>query len=419
MEITALLETKGKLHNQMTALLEKSKSEKRDFTTEESETWDKLNAEYTRTDQTVQREQSEQDASRALAADRFVVRTITGKSADEQLTHAEQWRLAFCEYMRRGRDMSPQARIILDGAEERWPMVTRQQATTPGSAGGFLTNEEFSGEVAQALKRFGGMRQFGRVINTATGSTLNWPLLDETNELGGIVDENQPIAEQDMTFGQKQIGAFKYTSGQVLISWELLQDALVDPVNLIQDALVNRIGRVQNDHFTTGGGTTEPEGIVPAAPTVDASLAGAIDQADILGLFHAVDPAYRADASSAWMMNDAIAAAVRQIATGAGSVPLWAPSLERGVPDLLLGRPIVYNPSMTTSLAVGQVPILFGAGNRYLIRDVAPIRVLRLNEINALNGQVTFVAWSRSDGAPLIPETTVTEWAVKGLEMPA
>ena len=72
-----------------------------------------------------------------------------------------------------------------------------------------------------------------------------------------------------------------------------------------------------------------------------------------------------------------------------------------------------------TSLAVGEKPILFGAGNRYIIRDVAPVRVLRLDELNALSAQTTFVAFSRSDGAPLIAEETADEWAVKAMEMPA
>ena len=416
MELTAMLEEKGKIHHQLTTMLDLSKTEKRDFTDEETELWDKLNTDYTRIDQLGQLEHKKQEGARALAADAWVVRTITGKSEDEQLSTAEIERLALCEYMRRGRDISPEAKAILQASEERWPMVTRQQATAPGSAGGFLTNEEFSGEVANALKAFGGMRQFGRVVNTATGSTLNWPLLDETNELGGIVDENAPIASQDMTFGQKQIGAFKYTSGAVDISWELLQDSLVDVVSLIQDAIVRRIGRIQNQHFTDGAGTTEPEGVLSAAISVPSDGPLVITHGDVLDLFHSVDQAYRADSSAAWMMNDVIAAQVRRIATGSGSVPLWAPSLEAGVPDRLLGKPIIYNNDMDDTLAATDKPLMFGAGNRYLIRDVAPIRVLRLDEVNALSGMVTFVAWSRSDGAPLVAETTAT-WAIKALEM--
>ena len=416
--IAELLKDKNRIHTEMTSILDLSKREKRDFSDEERAKWDALNADYTRADQAIQLQTTKDKEARTLAADAYVVRTITGKSEDEQLTEAETYKLAFAEYIVRGRDMSPEARAIMTEAQDRWPAAIRQQATSPGSAGGFLTNEEFSNELAVALKRFGGMRQFARTIRTATGSVLNWPLNDETAIAGAIVGENQPIGDQDMLFGSKQIGAFKYTSEAVRISWELLQDSLIDPVSLIQDALVTRLGRIQNTHFTNGVGTTEPEGIVPAAPEVAADAAAAIEAADLYRLFHAVDPAYRADPSAAFMMNDGIAANIREINTGNG-IPLWVPSLQSAVPDQLLGKPIIYNADMADTVEALADVILFGAGNRYIIRDVAALRVLRLDEVAALSGQVVFVAWLRTDGAPLVPELIGTEWAVKKLTMAA
>ena len=415
MDIRALENEQGVIYTRMTELLAKPRNEKRDFTTEESAEWKRLNESYQQKKQQADVAKTEENNVRDIIADAYQIRAITGKSVDQQLNEQDRYRLAFADWMRQGKGMHERSRAILQRAHNDWPLAVRQQATTPGSAGGFLTNELFSGEIIDALKAFGGMRAYSRSVTTAQGTTMNWPTIDETSVVGQIIGENAAIQQGDMVFGQVQIGAFKYTSDYVLISWELLQDSLVDIVSLVQEKLVSRIGRIQNTHFTNGVGTTEPVGLVPSAATVDADVVSSIDAPDLYRLFHSVDPAYRNDPSCAWMFNDAIAAVIREINTAGATIPLWQPSLTAGVPDRLLGKPIVYNNDMTVTIATTERTMLFGAGNYYLVRDTGGVQVLRLDEINALSGQVTFLAWVRSDGVPLFAETTANEAPIKAL----
>jgi HK97 family phage major capsid protein len=65
---------------------------------------------------------------------------------------------------------------------------------------------------------------------------------------------------------------------------------------------------------------------------------------------------------------------------------------------MILGRPVVVNNSMDTSLAAGDVAMLFGDFSYYWIFDRQGIEMQRLNELYAATGQVGFLADKRFDG---------------------
>ena len=72
--------------------------------------------------------------------------------------------------------------------------------------------------------------------------------------------------------------------------------------------------------------------------------------------------------------------------------------MQAGVPDRLLGYKYVINQSMANAQAQSAKIILFGDFSKYKIRDVAGIRLVRLDELFAQTDQVGFVAFLRSDG---------------------
>jgi hypothetical protein len=65
-----------------------------------------------------------------------------------------------------------------------------------------------------------------------------------------------------------------------------------------QTAHAERIGRGTNQHFTTGTGSSQPQGIVTGATTgVTAAGVAAITADELIDLVHSVDPAYRRSAA--------------------------------------------------------------------------------------------------------------------------
>jgi HK97 family phage major capsid protein len=101
-----------------------------------------------------------------------------------------------------------------------------------------------------------------------------------------------------VAFGTVALNVFKFSSLDVAVPIELLQDSNVDSEAFVQNRLVTRIGRVTNRMFTTGTGSGQPNGVATAA-TVGVTAANGSSQViavtydSLVDLQHSVDPAYR------------------------------------------------------------------------------------------------------------------------------
>lgn len=267
-----------------------------------------------------------------------------------------------------------------------------------GAAGGYTVAPGFMRDLLVAQKAFGGMRAAARIITTDTGVDMAWPTMDDTANVATIVAENTAgAAGTDLAFGSKTLKAYMYRSGYLVISLELLQDSAFDFDTLIRDALAIRFARGQNAHFTTGNGTSQPEGVVTAATVGKTGTTGqttSVTTDDLIDLEHSIDPAYRAGA--AWMMNDGTFKAIKKLKDSQGR-PLFLPGFTVGASDTILGYPVVINQDMP-AMAANAKSIAFGNFQNYVIRDVMGLRITRLNERFAENGQVGFVAFQRTDG---------------------
>ena len=275
--------------------------------------------------------------------------------------------------------------------------LKRDMSLTVG-AGGYTVPEGFVASLEQALLEFGGVRQVADVIRTDGGGDLPWPTMNDTSNKGAILAEATTFSTSvDPTFGSVIFKAFKYSSKPIIVSNELLQDSAFDLAAMIGGWLGTRIGRIQNDHFSTGTGTTLPKGVVvSSAEGVVATSKTAITAAEVITLVHKLDPAYRTNAQ--WMFHDNILAAIRGLTDVTSGQFLWQPGMQAGVPDRLLGYRYVVNQSMASAQAQAAKIMLFGDFSKYKIRDVAGIRLVRLDELFAQTDQVGFVAFLRSDG---------------------
>ncbi len=286
-----------------------------------------------------------------------------------------------------------------------------------GSVGGYTVADSPMGALERALLEFGGMRQVATVIRTDSGSDLPIPTNDDTSNKGVLLAENTQVSETDPTFGQLVMQAYKYSSKAVLVSVEFLQDSSIDFNSFIGKALGERIGRIQNDHFTTGTGSAQPNGIVTAATSSSVTLAGTatVTYDDIVNLIHSVDPAYRNNAR--FMFHDGGLKMLRktkvlQYSGDTVGTPLWQPSMVMGQPDLLMGYPYTINQSMTTP-ATSVKSILFGDLSKYIIRDSRDVTLIRLDERYADYHQVGFLAFARSDGDLLDAGTHPVKYATQ------
>jgi HK97 family phage major capsid protein len=295
--------------------------------------------------------------------------------------------------------MSPETlRAWQQTLTEQRAALTGAQSTT--TTGGYTVPDELMRSLEVALLAFGGVRSVATVIRTATGGPLPIPTTNDTSNKGEIIAENTTQNELEMTFGQLVLDAYKYTSKYILASVEFLQDSSINVPEFLGQALANRIGRITNDHFSTGDGSGKPKGIVDASTAGVSSVADPPTYDNFVDLVHSVDPEYRVNGR--FMMNDATLKSIKKIKVLQYSgdtvgAPLWAPGLVAGQPDTILGYSYVINQSMASPGSSAK-KVLFGDFSKYIIRDVRDFTLLRLDERFAELGQVAFLAFSRHDG---------------------
>lgn len=312
------------------------------------------------------------------------------KNQDEQEgTIFKKWLLGGMQ------DLNDQERLVMQ--RRAAPVIQAAQSVGTTTAGGFLVPQSFSDRLEVALKYYSGVMENAEVIETDSGADMPWPTVNDTTQVGAILAENATISAQDVTFASVTLKAYMYTSKLIAVSLQLMQDSFFNMENLIADIAGERLGRIFNTHFTTGTGSGQPNGIVTAAASGKVGTTGqttSVIYDDLIDLSHSIDPAYRR--GSKWMANDSSIKVVRKLKDSQNR-PLWEPSVQAGQPDTLLGYPVVTNNDVA-AMAANAKSILFGALNKYKVRRVRGMTLMRLNERYADALQVGFFAFARVDG---------------------
>lgn len=438
-----LREHLGKLAAQIRALAEKIGKESRAFTAEEQAEWDTINAEYDgskRRLELIERASAVDSEMRSMRpADAEVGREpvtgTTGRTGDphdaehraaggppseEQRSRAvrawcraqmgaelEEADQQACQAVR----ISPHQRALnfsllnsraFSHLQERMAGVHPSNMRSALSTfeienGGAIIPVEALRQLEIAQLQFGGILQVAEVFRTETGGELPWPSVNDTGNKGSRVGESKTVASTKRpTFGKTTLRAYKYSSDEILVPFELLEDAAYDLSSILMSMLGERLGRIINEECTLGTGAGMPSGIVPSATVgKTAALTTAVTFEEVIELIHSVDAAYRVGAG--FMLPDTALCKLRMIKDGNG-VFAWQPGIQLGQPDRLFGYPYTINNDMA-DMAASTRSILFGNLRSYKVREVRGVRLYRLQERYRDVDQDAFLAFVRRDGA--------------------
>lgn len=389
-----LREQRANVWSQMTEIMDRPNR-----SAEDDQAYDRLETEYDQLDTSIER--MERHTSRATLNNRLdrsgVLAPDDGDDADSDKDRA--YNAAFSNYLRFGMNrLAVDQRTVM---HEGFSTFQNAAGVGTGSAGGYLVPPEFRDIIVETLKWYGPMLDEAEVVTTDTGANLPWPTNDDTANVGAILAENTAMSEQDVTLGTASIDAYMYTSKLVRASYQLMQDRPDFPRWLARK-LGERIGRIWNQHFTTGTGTAQPDGIVTSATvgvtgTGSFASTGGISFDNIIDLEESIDPAYGGGNNLKFMMHQTARKAVRKLKDSQGRY-LWEPSLQAGMPASLDGYPVRLNNDMPT-LAASSKSVLFGdIREAYVVRKVKDIQTVRLDERYAEYLQAGFFGYARADG---------------------
>lgn len=361
-------------------------AEGRDLTDEEVERYEKLELELAAKRKTVEI-RSRQKAYETPVRDPGVLAVAT-TTADDTLERA------FSHYLRTGQQNADLVQL-------------RAQSEGAPTEGGYLVPDSFRNKLVERMKAFGGIANHAETLNTSDGRPMPWPTIDDTANVGEIVQEGGTFSTgADLVFGEASLGAYRYMAGggsalPLRVSVELLQDAAFDVEALVSRKLGERIARIQATHLISGNGASQPLGITYGL--VGTEVSSALSYDDLVDAIHRVDPAYR-ESGCKWAFNDLALAAVKKIKDSHGD-PIWRPMNADMATDTgggtLLGYPVVIDQGFSNLTLTSGALINWGVfGNiaeGYVVRRVKDFTLVVNPWTRAANGQVEYTAWARMD----------------------
>ena len=278
---------------------------------------------------------------------------------------------------------------------------------------GYFIPTGFRNQIEEATKWFAPLTEDGvfTILSTDTGNVIPMPTNNDTGNAATIVGEAASVSEVDTTASQIPLSAYKFTSGEIIASMELLQDSTFDLEPWFAKKFGERFGRAYENYLTNGSGSSQPTGLLTAIAAsgatsiiatgssandgTSATGANSIGYADLVNLEHSVDPSYRRGAK--YMFHDTTLSLIKKILDKYGR-PLWVAGIGVGEPDTINGYPYVINQSMPQVGSVSEaVTMVFGDLTKFIVRKVKPMTMIRLDEKYAEQGQVAFLAFSRID----------------------
>lgn len=410
MNVREHIDARARCWDQMRSLIDTAERENRDLSAEEAQTYDRLETELDDHTAKIAEDEANQDRSRRHAErsrqfDAPGAPGVTPSPAGD-VDDVDEYREAFRSYLRGGAsNLTGDERGLLLRVAAGDPEIAqaagisvRAQAVGTGSAGGFLVPPAFRNELIRRMKAYGAVMDEAQVITTDSGANLQWPTMDDTGNVGVLLAENTQMAEQDVVLASASLDAFVYTSKLTRLSYQLVQDSAIDPESLVISAHAERIGRILNQHFTTGTGTAQPDGIVTGAVSgLTAASATVIAPDELITLQHSVDPAYRNSPRAKFMLSDAALALIRKLKDTTNQY-LFQPSYVAGAPNTILGSPYVVNVDMVVP-ATGVKSVLFGDFQQgYVVRLVQGVQTITFSERFADFLQVAHASYMRADG---------------------
>lgn len=307
----------------------------------------------------------------------------------------------FDVWMRHGFDaLTPEERKLL--GTRKVASEGRAQSVGTTTAGGYTVPEGFGGRIIEKLAFISEMMSWANILTTATGNTMPFPINDDNSNTGELIGENSDLSSSaaDLVFSVYNLGAYKFSSKMIKVSAELLQDNGVNLEEYLAKRLAIRVAKITNSYFTTGTGSSQPQGVVTGASQgfVLGASATAIVSSELITFQDSLDRAYQNGPKVAWSMHQNILTAIKKLTIGTNyNSQLWVPSFRDGAPDTILGKPYFINNAMASSLATGNKVIVYGDWDKFTIRRVNDFSLRRLSERYAEFDQTAFVGLSRMD----------------------
>ncbi len=325
------------------------------------------------------------------AVNAAMTRTAAGKEGTDESKAQREYKKAFEQYIRYNKNVP----------DDVMEMARKTLSIDSEVNGGFFVEPELAAEIVKAVNESSPIRQLASVQGISSSSLkINEDV--DARSASWVGEQQSRSNTTTPTLKQVEIHVHEmYTYPKATTAF--LDDASVNVEAWLSDWASEAFALTEATAFVRGDGVGKPRGILSYADgtvfgyvqRIATDATGAVTGLDLIDVQDALKEPYQRNAT--WLMSRAVRGAVRKVTDGTNF--LWQPGLQQGVPELLLGKPIMLAQDMTAtaSFVTGLDVAMYGdfkAG--YQIVDRRGIRVLRNPYTNA--GFVSFDTSMRVGG---------------------
>lgn len=241
------------------------------------------------------------------------------------------------------------------------------------AGGGYAVPEEIGRDIEKMQLKLSPVRRLVKVSRSGTSDIKR--LLDLGGAEGGWRSESGSVTES----GTPQLREIAPTGGELYAypktsNWAL-EDVFFNVRDWLTDAVSEKFAQLEGTAVISGDGSNKPTGMLNTTPVLTADDASvhraaaayqyilggdnspaAVDFDALNDLIYTLNSAYRAGA--AWAMNSNTAGQISKL-KDLQNRPLWQPSLQAGMPPVLLGYPVEIWEQMPDPIG-GAFPLAFG-----------------------------------------------------------
>jgi HK97 family phage major capsid protein len=223
--------------------------------------------------------------------------------------------------------------------------------------------------ILEKIKAISPIKSLAKITNT-NAEKLDVVIDRADFDQSGWITDNQMAPERDGTVKKTSIELHELFA-RPKVTQRLMSDASVRVEDFINDKIISQMAATENRAFLFGNGTNQPHGVLsyelsydgPEDQKIEAIKTGEKGKIehyiDLVKVMELLPSQYLCNA--VWLMSRNAASAIRKIKDETSGHYLWQNSIAFGVPDTLLGYPVVICDDMEKlSSDKATTPVLFG-----------------------------------------------------------
>jgi len=393
-----LKEDRFKLWEDMKTLNDLTETENRAMTTEETDSWAKMEGDIAGFDERIERSEKLITAEERMGdRDADDLGDLDDDPGENRSSEDELRTAAFGKFLQRGA-------ASLTGDE-----VRALQADSDTIGGYLVTPVQFVKTLIKAVDNLVFMRQFATVYTVNKAESLGAPSLDnDPADPAWTAEIATGDEDSTMSFGRRELSPHPLAK-LLKVSGKLLRVSAMSVESLVRDRLAYKFATTMENTFMNGTGASQPLGIFVASANGistgrDVATGNTTTSIKTDGLIEALfSLKSQYHKSARWIFHRDAIKQIRKLKDGEGQY-IWAPGISAEVGNNILGRPYHMSEYAPSTFTTGQYVGLVGDMSKYWIADALSMQIQRLNELYAATNQVGFLGRLESDGMPVMEE---------------